>query len=540
MNLWMHQIKAIGEAVNHIRKGRKRICIAAPTGAGKTVIAAELAKLARKNGVKTFFAAPKVVLVEQTAASWAARTGLPLEDFGILQANNTRNLDAPYIIGTPQTVASRGLPDDVRLVIIDECHKRYTQLHDSISELPEPPTVIGLTATPYREAMAADYDELVLSVTTDALTIDESTPDGVLCPIKVFAAKPIDTTGLDVNYRTGDYGTAEEIEQRTSLVLDDAVARWEIKCAEHFGRTVPTLVFSRSIRQGEIIVESFNAHGHRFAQVHSGDDQSIRAKRIKAFRNGELDGLVSVDVLAEGFDVPAVQCIVFARPTRSLTRLIQSIGRGQRMCEGKEYCLVLDMSEAMRYKFNQLQEHWGIGPRGFTPEKLTDDGIAPAKICPECGAIVPLATTVCPECGYEFVPKPKPPLEGELVELRRCEYMSMSLEEAIEEFAMQVAAKGKGFAWRCAAHIGTQKAAMRGGDPYNIANGVWYSLEKNGALRPLNGDYRHQKAIPKMKPKPVEVALIEALSSKMDDVWREQNRHQLVLRDPPSVQDSPF
>ena len=275
----------------------------------------------------------------------------------------------------------------------------------------------------------------------------------------------------------GDYGTLEEVESRTSVVIKDVVNEWETKCERHFGYTVPTLVFTRSIEQGRMIVDSFNANGHRFSQVHSGDDHHERLQRIEDFRNGDLDGLVSVDVLAEGFDVPSVKCVLFARPTGSITRLIQAIGRGQRVSEGKDHCLVLDMSESVKRELHTLSDHWSVGPTEFVSGEGKESRPAPAKECPECHAIVPAATMVCPECGHQFpAPEPEETLDGRLVQLLRSDYGRMSTQELAEAMGDAIGLRyGREIGWGCACETATEKAGDRGrlDLTYTIANAIW-------------------------------------------------------------------
>ena len=126
--------------------------------------------------------------------------------------------------------------------------------------------------------------------------------------------------------------------------MGDIVTEWITRCNDHFGGPAQTLVFSATVAHGDDICAQFQKAGYDFRQVSYLDkDLKKRAELIEEFRAGEVRGLVSVDALAKGFDVPNVRVLIGARPYRkSLAAHIQQLGRVMRPCEGKEYGLVLD------------------------------------------------------------------------------------------------------------------------------------------------------------------------------------------------------
>ena len=118
---------------------------------------------------------------------------------------------------------------------------------------------------------------------------------------------------------------------------------------------------------------------------------------LRQFKAGKVQVLVNVGVLTTGFDAPLVDCIVMLRPTASTSLYIQMIGRGMRICEGKEDCLVLDYA-------GNIGRHGCIDdPEIGVRKKGEGKGEAPVKTCPECETIVAAAKKVC-DCGFVFPP----------------------------------------------------------------------------------------------------------------------------------------
>ena len=525
--LWPHQNAAIREFVDHLRAGRKRVLVSLPTGSGKSEVAAKLAKMCSEQGKQVVFTAPKIVLVEQTLQVFANRFGLPIYEFGVLQGANTRNLSAPFIIATPQTIARRGLPPKVALVVIDECHTQFDALYDALDGLERQPTILGLTATPYSKGLAERFDALVCTATTDGLC-----ESGELVPIKPYVAEfGINTEGLNYNRQTGDYGSAKDIEDRTTeKILNGASSRWEQVCQKEFGKVVPSIAFSRSIDQGALLVEEFRSRGYDFRQIHSGDDPDQRAKNIEDFRNGDCIGLVSVAVLAEGFDVREVGCVINARPTKSLTRLIQTIGRGQRACPSinKQHCVYLDLTSSIEDAHGKLCLHWADGPQSLSEKaKPTNSGSSPRlKDCPKCGRLVAIATKECPECGYQWPANVVALEAGELKELARPDYSKYSIEDLVQVLSTEIGIKGRGWAWSliCTMAHNQLKHGTTVGNLYRVACAKWCSFEERGVFEHLHGNPYHSKGVSKtrIENEYLDMAVqldIKVYQAKQRDFW---------------------
>jgi len=128
--------------------------------------------------------------------------------------------------------------------------------------------------------------------------------------------------------------------------------------------------------------------------VHSKMDMS-RDPIIKAFKEGKIQAVVNVDILTTGIDVPDIDLVVFLRPTKSPVLYVQSAGRGLRVAEGKDHCLVLDFAKVVST----------LGPINdviIKKKKKGKKGEAVMKTCPKCDSLVPPSVRVCPDCGHKF------------------------------------------------------------------------------------------------------------------------------------------
>ncbi len=137
------------------------------------------------------------------------------------------------------------------------------------------------------------------------------------------------------------------------------------------------------------------------ATVFGGTASAERDRVITAFKTGEIQYLVNVNVLTLGFDAPNIDAVAMVRPTLSPGLYYQMVGRGFRLHDGKENCLVLDFGgNVLRHGPVDAIRLQTIEPRG--------NGEAPAKQCPECLSLIAAGYTQCPDCGYVFpVPEPR-------------------------------------------------------------------------------------------------------------------------------------
>lgn len=413
-----YQEAAIEGLRRGIRDGHSRQILYAATGAGKTVVATKLMQEAQAKGSRAVFVVDRVALVDQTSTTFD-EYGI---SHGVMQGDHWRRRPWERIqVASAQTIARRGVVDDVQLLIVDEAHV----LFDSVKKLMEREglLVVGLSASPFTRGLGKLFSNVVNVTTTDKLIAE-----GWLSPLKVYAAKSIDMNGARVKF-DGEWAD-DEMETRGLTILGDVVTEWVKQTLAHFNGPAKTLVFSATVRHGEELCREFQEHGHNFQQISykDGNDEHRRAL-IEEFRkpDSEIMGLVSCEALARGFDVPDVLVGISARPYRkSLSGHIQQIGRLMRPAPGKTFALLLDHAgNYLRFRAD-MERVFAEGVSDLSKadfdanaRKEPDEKEMEAYLCGGCKAVMRASATHCPACGWE---RPRRITEvlnlpGELVEV---------------------------------------------------------------------------------------------------------------------------
>lgn len=420
MELRPYQSAAIDQARQAVMAGVKRMAVYSPTGSGKTEIAISLIKSALGKGRKVAFVANRVELVGQ-AARRLALAGL---DVGIVQGENTANLSAPVLVCSIQTIAKRGMPD-VDVIVIDEAHgvpgsSDYRKLLFAYNALP----VIGLTATPFARGMGRHYDELggpLFERMVKAATIRELIDLDFLVDVDIYAPVEPDLSGVGTTRNA--WGEVDYNEKELAAAVDkpalvgDIVTHWR-----RLGQDLPTVVFATNIAHSKHITEQFNAAGIRAEHIDAFTDKEERSAILARVKSGQTRVVSNVSVLAEGWDFPACGVMVLARPTKSLTRYIQMVGRVLRPYPNKKRAIVLDHSGSasrLPWPTDDLPLELDDGSPKKPGGSREREAPKPKK-CPSCSYVKPPKVHACPACGFE--PERQADIEvqeGQLVKIRR-------------------------------------------------------------------------------------------------------------------------
>jgi superfamily II DNA or RNA helicase len=400
-----NQADLLATLEREITSGTRRIVAQAPTGYGKTVVAAALARKMQDEGKRAIFTVPALSLIDQTVQRFFAEG---VRDVGVIQADHVlTNYARPVQIASVQTLQRRRIPA-ADLVLIDEVHRWFDfydeWLNDSAwAGVP----FIGLSATPWTRGLGRRFDRLIIAATTQEL-IEVS----YLSEFKVFAPASPDLTGIRIvagDYREEDLSKTMD---KPSLVAD-VVDTWIDR-----GENRPTLCFAGDRAHAKNLQAKFQAAGISAGYIDAYTAAADRKEIARQFHAGGIKVVCNVGCLTTGIDWD-VRCIILARPTKSEILFVQMIGRGLRTADGKSDCLILDHSDNhLRLGFVTDIHHdkldHGREKKTSAPK---EKGALPKK-CPKCTFLKPTKVLVCPCCGF----KPEPrctvvAVKGELVEM---------------------------------------------------------------------------------------------------------------------------
>jgi DNA repair protein RadD len=259
--------------------------------------------------------------------------------------------------------------------------------------------VLGFTATSYRLKGGSIYGkDRLFKKLIYKIGLRELIDQGHLSPVTSKHGKA-SSDFSKVKLSAGDFNTKEVNLILNDRILVEKTVKEILKLAE--GRQ-KVLIFCCSIDHAELVKDVLRQEG--CAITHSKMEKRFREGNEKEFMNSDIRFMVNVGVLTEGWDCPAVDCIVLLRPTCSPGLYVQMVGRGLRIHDNKDNCLVLDFG-------GNIERHGCIDMVEQVMEKKEREKISKkadcqmCKTCPECDTLIPLASMECLECGYIFPKK---------------------------------------------------------------------------------------------------------------------------------------
>ncbi|ENM8495589.1 DEAD/DEAH box helicase [Vibrio parahaemolyticus] len=450
-----YQADSVKAVIHYFRKHSTPAVIVLPTGAGKSLVIAELARLAKG---RVLVLAHVKELVEQNHAKYE---GYGLKGAIFSAGLGRKETDQQVVFASVQSVVRNldSFKNQFSLLVIDECHRvpddknsSYQKVITHLRELNPGIKVLGLTATPYRLGMGWIYQYHTRGqVRTEEsrffrdcifeLPIRYLLDENFLTPARMTDAPVLSYDFSQLKpANTGRYKEAE-----MDMVIDKAKrATPQIveQIIQYARERKGVMIFAATVRHAQEI------HGllpdGETAIVIGDTPTPERDAIIQAFKNREIKYLVNVSVLTTGFDAPHVDLIAILRPTESVSLYQQIVGRGLRLSEGKNECLVLDYagnsydlyqpevgdpkpdstSEIITIPcpacgFNNnfwgkldsngfLLEHFGRRCQGYFEDEDTGErehcGYRfRAKYCGECGADNDIAARICHECDATLV-----------------------------------------------------------------------------------------------------------------------------------------
>lgn len=368
-----YQQQAINKIVWAQKLEGNDLCVL-PTGAGKSIVIANLAHKIDKN---ILILQPTKEILEQNYQKLLKY--MPPDQIGIFSASVGRKDIAKITLATIQSIYT--LPHlfaDFSLVILDECHllnhKNQDGMLTGFLKNIGSPKVIGLTATPYRLATRYDHSNYYPEIVTVTKLINRMAPlfwhrmmycmnigelleMGYLSPLEYVDLSLVDHKQIPLNATRSDFDLdafVEMVGEQWKKILNI------VEIAKSGNQHV--LVFCATVGQAEQLSKEIAGS----AVVSAKTPKKQREAIVEGFKKGDIQIVFNVGVLTTGFDFPELDCIVMIRPTRSLALYYQMLGRGVRKAENKKNCVVYDLTSNVKHMGRvetirlEKQEKWEL------------------------------------------------------------------------------------------------------------------------------------------------------------------------------------
>lgn len=334
MTLRPYQQEAKEAVKTHWAKGHQRTLLVLPTGTGKTIVFSKLTEDLVREGKRVLILAHRGELLEQAADKMEQATGLKCA----VEKAELTSIDSWYriVVGSvqsmmrPARLEQFGM-DHFDTIIVDEAHHALADSYQRVLEYFEDATVLGVTATPDRGDMrnlGEYFDSLAYEY-----TLPQAIRDGYLSPIKAQTI-PLELDISQVTQSAGDYsvsGLGTALDPYLHQIADEMV---------HYCKGRRTLVFLPLIATSQKFRDILESRGFRAGEVNG--ESTDRDQVLQDFHDGKYDVLCNSMLLTEGYDNPAIDCVVVLRPTRVRSLYAQMVGRGTRLSPGKDHLLLLD------------------------------------------------------------------------------------------------------------------------------------------------------------------------------------------------------
>lgn len=337
------------------KRGWQKGVVVLPTGTGKTILSA---LDARRHGGKVLFLVHRLDILKQSIDAY--KMVWPEMVSGVLTGEaRERELDCDVLFASKDTLRK---PNELRrfgeewfdYIVVDEVHHGQSPTYREVLSYFKPSFMLGMTATPDRTDRR-DIFELFDYNKVYEIPLYEVIERGFLVPYSYYGlTDDVDYSRIrfeNQRYKVEDLERLLIIPERNEAIIREYTER---------GGGDKAIGFCVSIKHAERMAEVFIQQGIPAAAIHSGRDD--RDELLAKFRANELHVAFTVDLFNEGVDFPNVRVLLFLRPTESKTVFLQQLGRGLRLCSGKERVTVLDFIGNYK-RANQIRKYLSKGSR---------------------------------------------------------------------------------------------------------------------------------------------------------------------------------
>jgi DNA repair protein RadD len=361
-----YQRRAIERARGEFINAARAVLLVAPTGSGKSVIFAEIARQHLARGGRVVVVVHRRELARQAAGHLAARGIANIRT--IVGGRSLGDVNAPVTVAAIQSLTAKAWRDRLppaTLVIWDECHHIKAPSFMTVRDAYSSALHIGLTATPQRadrSPLGDVFDSMVVIA-----TVRELTDAGFLVPCEVW----------------GPNGARNKLSA-------DAVDAY----LDH-GENKRAIVFCANVVHAKECAERLRDAGVASEYVDGTMPTRDRDAALARFASGQTQVITNCNLISEGFDVPACKCIVIARGCDSVAMYLQAVGRALRPEPSGETALVIDLRGAThKHGMPDADRQFSLSGEAIS----TGPGVEPVKQCKRCGAVYK-PVPHCPRCG---------------------------------------------------------------------------------------------------------------------------------------------
>ena len=308
-----------------------------PTGTGKTYLLTAVIDSFVSNNPKekVWIVAHRRELVSQIDET--------VRKFHFYSASNTSSLLSSVKAMSIQWLMRHydEIEEEPGMIVIDEAHHALAKTYKEMWERFPKAKFLGLTATPCRLNGKGFTD--LFDVLVQSWNIPEFISKGRLATYDFVSIKSDGVTQrlIDSLQKRGADGDYQNKEMDMLLNKKPSIERL-YQSLEEFGKDRKGIVYAINISHAQKITKLYQEHGVKAIAIDSKTPATERQQDIEAFKKGDIQVLVNVDIFSEGFDCPDVEFVQLARPTLSLAKYLQMVGRGLRVAKGKKNCVIID------------------------------------------------------------------------------------------------------------------------------------------------------------------------------------------------------
>lgn len=384
-----HQINA------ELNAGRSPI-LANPTGTGKTTIGVQVISDRVSLGCRVFVLVPS----EEVFGQWiAALTNAGLEP-GYINDEGMKGRNRSVYVCMPISLANilHNIPESLypEELVIDEAHHTAADTWETIRSFFKNPPCLGLTATPRRtDGKPLDMFDSII----ETIDIPEAVEYGFLAePLVIVPEEWQKKIGIPLE----DLDTDAGLEKQAVLLGDPVIIGDMIHSYESIFHGLPVLVACPTYEDANRVTEQFRERGWKWEHIHSKLPKSERKRMTNGIAKGTINGLCTVGIGIEGWDIAGLYGLFWRRRTKSIIINRQFNGRVLRPMKGKRYGIILDfVGNTFIHGMPDRKIHWTLTGT-IDDDAPIQDGSPTMKICPRCGVANASDNLTCHMCGLDF------------------------------------------------------------------------------------------------------------------------------------------